>query len=329
MTLLAGLLEAFFTDRLQRQRGVSPHTIAAYRDTFRLLLQFTQQRLGKAPSALRLAEIDAPLVSAFLDHLETQRRNSARTRNARLAAIHSFFRFVAPQEPGYADVCRRVLAIPTKRIERTLVTALHRAEIDALLAAPDRTTWLGRRDHALLFLCIQTGLRVSEVVGLRCSDIVLTTGAHVRCHGKGRKDRCTPLTRDAVTILRTWLVERAGAPDAPVFPSLRRTRLSRDAVERLVTKYANAASARCPTLKRKRVTPHVLRHTTAVTLLQAGNDRAVIALWLGHESFETTQMYLDADLSMKERALARTAPLRGDSGRFRPGDALLAFLNGL
>jgi site-specific recombinase XerD len=329
VTLLAGLLEAFFTERLQRQRAASPHTVAAYRDTFRLLLRFAQQQLGKPPSALLLAEIDAPLVGAFLDHLEKARGNRARTRNARLAAIHSFFRFVALEEPGHAGTCQRVLAIPTKRTNRHLVTSLTRAEIEALLAAPDRTTWLGRRDHAILFLSIQTGLRVSELIGLRCRDIVLTSGAHVRCLGKGRKDRCTPLTRDAVTVLRTWLAERAGDPDAPAFPSRRRAKLSRDAVERLVAKYTDQASDRCNTLRSKRVSPHVLRHTTAVSLLQAGNDRAVIALWLGHESIETTQMYLDADLSTKERALARTAPLRAGPGRFRPGDALLAFLNGL
>lgn len=329
MTLLAGILEAFFTTRLQRQQAASANTVAAYRDTFRLLLRFAHARLGKPPSDLLLAEIDAPRVSAFLDHLEQQRGNGARTRNARLAAIHSFFRYAILEEPGHAAICQRVLAIPTKRTARRLVTSLDRAEIEAVLAEPDRTTWLGRRDHALLFLCLQTGLRVSELVGLRCRDVVLTGGAHVRCHGKGRKDRCTPLTRDAVRLLRAWLSERAGDPDAPAFPSRRGTRLSRDAVERLVAKYAKQASTRCTTLRTKRVTPHVLRHTTAVTLLQAGNDRAVIALWLGHESLETTQMYLDADLTAKERALARTAPLRAGPGRFRPDDALLAFLQEL
>lgn len=329
MTLLAGLLERFFTDRLQRQLGASPHTVAAYRDTFRLLLRFAQQHLDKPPSALLLREIDAPFIATFLGHLEQDRGNGARARNARLAAIHSFFRFVALEEPAHGGTCQRVLAIPTKRTDRRLVTSLTRAEADALLAAPDRTTHLGRRDHALLFLCLQTGLRVSELTGLRCGDIVLTAGAHVRCLGKGRKDRCTPLTRDAVALLRAWLAERAGALDASAFPSRRGTRLSRDAVERLVTKHADRAADRCVSLRTKRVTPHVLRHTTAVTLLQAGNDRAVIALWLGHESIETTQIYLDADLSTKERALARTAPLRAGPGRFRASDALLTFLSGL
>jgi site-specific recombinase XerD len=329
VTLLAGLLEAFFTTRLQRQQAASPNTVAAYRDTFRLLLRFAHDRLGRLPSDLRLAEIDAPLVSAFLDHLEQQRGNGARTRNARLAAIHSFFRYAILEEPGHAGICQRILAIPSKRTARRLVISLDHAEIEAVLAQPDRTTWLGRRDHALLFLTLQTGLRVSELVGLRCCDLVLTAGAHVRCHGKGRKDRCTPLTRDAVRLLRAWLAERAGDPDAPAFPSRRHTRLSRDAVERLVAKYSVRARVRCESLRTKRVSPHVLRHTTAVSLLHAGNDRAVIALWLGHESLETTQIYLDADLTAKERALARTAPLRAGPGRFRPDDALLAFLRDL
>lgn len=329
MTLVAGLLEAFFTQRLQHQRSASPNTIAAYRDTFRLLLGFAQQRLRKPPSALPLAELDASLVTAFLQHLEKQRNNSARTRNARLAAIHSFLRYVALQEPALSATCQRVLAIPTKKAERKLITSLARPEQEALLAAPDRTTWLGRRDHTLLLLLLQTGLRVSELRDLRCEDVVLTTGAHVRCRGKGRKERCTPLTRATVSVMKTWLAERKGLPTEPAFPSRRGTVLSRDAVERLVTKYAEIASVTCRSMRTKNVTPHVLRHTTAVSLLQAGNDRAVIALWLGHESIETTQMYLDADLTMKERALARTAPLRAGPGRYRPDDSLLAFLSAL
>jgi site-specific recombinase XerD len=323
------LLEAFFSDRLQRQRNASPNTIAAYRDTFRLLLAFAQDRLRKPPSALPLADLDATLVVAFLQHLEKQRRNSIRTRNARLAAIHSFFRFVALQEPGHSATCQRVLAIPTKKTERKLVTSLTRIEQEALLAAPNRATWIGRRDHAIILLLLQTGLRVSELRELRCEDVVLTTGAHVRCRGKGRKERCTPLTRETVSIMKAWLAEREGLPVEPAFPSRRGSVLSRDAVERLVTKYTEIASATCSSLRTKNISPHVLRHTTAVSLLQAGNDRAVIALWLGHESIETTQMYLDADLSMKERALARTAPLRAGPGRYRPDDTLMAFLSQL
>lgn len=329
VTIFAGLLEAFFTKRLERQSGASPHTIAAYRDAFRLLLGFAHERLRRAPSDLLLADVDASFVSAFLDELETKRGNSARTRNARLAAIHSFFRFVALEEPGASGACQRVLAIPTKRTARRLITALTRIEIEALLAAPDRTTWLGRRDHAILFVCIQTGLRVSELVGLRRADVVLTAGPHVRCRGKGRKDRCTPLTREAVKLLRALFAERVRDLDAPAFPSRRGTALIRDSVEDLVAKHAAVASTRCATLSSKRVTPHILRHTAAVMLLQAGNDRSVIALWLGHESIETTQMYLDADLSMKERALNRTAPLRTRPGRYRPDDELLRFLNDL
>lgn len=329
MTLLAGVLQAFFTDRLERQRRASANTIAAYRDTFRLLLGFAQQRLRKSPSDLLLAQIDTSLITAFLDHLEKDRGNRARTRNARLAAIRSFFRFVSFQEPAHSATCQRILAIPTKKADRKLVTFLNRSEVDALLAAPDRSTWLGRRDHAMLLLCIQTGLRVSELVGVRCQDVVLTAGAHVHCRGKGRKERCTPLTRDVTRVLRAWLAERSGHPEEPAFPSRRRTRLSRDAVERLVAKYAEQAGASCRSLRAKHVTPHVLRHTTAVTLLQAGNDRSIIALWLGHECVETTQIYLDADLSMKERALARTAPSRAAPRRFRATDTLLDFLNGL
>jgi integrase/recombinase XerD len=329
VTLVAPLLEAFFTQRLQQQRNASSHTIAAYRDTFRLLLAFAQARLHTPPAELSLAEFDAVLITAFLQHLEQVRRNTVRTRNARLAAVHAFFRFVALQEPAHTGSCQRVLAIPTKRAEHKLVVSLARDEQEVLLAAPDRSTWLGRRDHAVLLLLLQTGLRVSEVRELRCQDVVLSRGAHVRCRGKGRKERCTPLTRETVAVLRAWLGERAGGASDPAFPGRRGTLLSRDAIERLVTKYATVASATCASLRTKRVTPHVLRHTAAVSLLRAGNDRAVIALWLGHESVETTQMYLDADLAMKERALARTAPLRAGPGRYRPPDRLLAFLNAL
>jgi site-specific recombinase XerD len=323
------LLQAFFSERLEKQRRASPHTIAAYRDTFRLLLRFAQTRLAKAPSQMLLEDVDASFVSAFLDHLEEVRGNSPRTRNARLAAIRSFFHFAAVREPALADLIQRVLAIPQKRFDRDLVTFLNRTEIDALLAAPDRTTRVGRRDYALLVLAVHTGLRVSEITDLHAADFVFGAGAHVRCHGKGRKERCTPLTRQTLAVMRAWLAENHATPDAFVFPSPRNAPLSRDAVERIVSKHINTAARRCPTLNRKHVTPHVLRHSTAVGLLQAGVDRAVIALWLGHERVETTQMYLDADLAMKERALARTAPPRVTTARFRPRDSLLAFLEGL
>lgn len=328
-TSFAGLIQTFFTDRLVRQRQASPHTIASYRDAFRLLLRFAQQQLGKEPSALALDDFDAPFIGAFLHHVEQARRNGARTRNVRLAAIHAFFRYVAIGEPAHADRCRRILAIPTKRHERRPIAFLCREEIDVLVAAPNPATWIGRRDRLLLVLAIQTGLRVSELIHLRCGDVTLGTGAHVRCDGKGRKQRCTPLHRETATLIAAWLRERHGQPTDPVFPSVRGTRLSRDAVERLVTRHAKTAQRRCPSLTRKHVSPHVLRHTAAMELLGHGVDRAVIALWLGHESVETTQMYLHADMRIKEHALARTTPAGVTPGRYRPTDRLLAFLEGL
>jgi site-specific recombinase XerD len=328
MTLLAPLLEAFFSERLQQRRS-SPCTIAAYRDTFRLLLGFAKMDLGKEPSALLLADIDVSLVFAFLEHLEKERGNSARTRNARLAAIHSLFRFAAVREPNLANLIQRVLAIPQKRFDRRLVTFLSRDEIDALLAAPTSATRLGRRDRVLLLLAVQTGLRLSELTALRVDDLALGSGAHARCRGKGRKERCTPLTRTTARALRAWIAETGARGSDLVFCSRPGTRLSHDAAQRLVAKYARLAQAKCATLRGKRVTPHVLRHTTAVHLLEAGVDRSVIALWLGHEQVETTQIYLDADLAMKERVLARTAPPKVGTGRFRPKDPLLAFLEAL
>lgn len=329
MTALAPLLEAFFLDRLLRQRRASPNTIASYRDCFRLLLAFAKQRLLKSPSTLLLTDLDAVFVGAFLDHLESLRKNSVRTRNTRLAAIHSFFRFIATQEPAHSALIQRVLAIPHKRFDRNLVCFLTLTEINALLAAPDRTSWVGRRDHALLLIMIQTGLRVSELIHLKHDDVSLPPGAHVRCQGKGRKQRSTPLTSQAVAVLRTWLKECGDNPSDPLFPSRRGGLLSRDAVERLVAKHAATASKACSSLSDKNLSPHVLRHTTAVQLLEAGVDRSIIALWLGHESIETTQIYLDADLAIKERALARTAPPNTKPGRYRPADPLLAFLETL
>jgi integrase/recombinase XerD len=325
----SGLVQAFFTDRLLRQRSASPLTVAGYRDTFRLLLRFAAGRLGKAPSMLSLEDLDAAFVGDFLDHLEKDRGNGARSRNTRLAAIHSFFRYVSFQEPAHAEQCRRVLAIPSKRYQRRQIEYLTAEEADALLAAPDRATWMGRRDRTLLLVGIQTGLRVSELIGLRRQDVVLGSGAHLFCEGKGRKQRCTPLRKEAVEVLAQWLRECPDEPAAPVFPSSRGGPLSRDAVERLVVRHQRAAEQHCPSLRRKKVTPHVLRHTAAMQLLQHGIDRSVIALWLGHESVETTQMYLHADLRLKEEALARITPLDVRPGRFRPDDELLAFLEGL
>jgi site-specific recombinase XerD len=326
---LSSLLQSFFTDRLFRQRRASPHTIAGYRDSFRLLLRFAKERLGKAPSALALEDLNVPFVGEFLDDLESRRRNSARTRNIRLAAIHSFFQYVALQEPAHALLCQRILAMPTKRHERRPIEFLNREEAGALLAAADPSTWVGRRDRTLLLVAVQTGLRVSELVGLSCQDIVLGTGAHVHCQGKGRKHRCTPLRQETATMLKGWLRERRGGPDDPVFPSIRGGKLSRDAVERIVTKYTAIARKTCASLKRKKVSPHVLRHAAAMDLLENGVDRSVIALWLGHESVETTQMYLHADMRLKEQALSRTLPHGVRPGRFKPADNLLAFLENL
>lgn len=329
MTPLAPTLEAFFTTRLIAQRRASPHTIAAYRDTFRLLLEFVEQDAGKRPSALAIEDLDAARISAFLDHLESERRNSVRTRNARLAAIHSLFRFAALRHPEHAGLIERVLAMPPKRFERQIVSFLSDIEVEALLDAPDRTSILGRRDHALLVTAVQTGLRVTELTGLRVEDVVLGSGAHVRCRGKGRKERITPLTTSTAELLRSWLVERGGSPSDPVFSTSRGSALSRYGVSAIVERHVQVAATACPTLSTRRLSPHVLRHTAAMRLLHAGVDTTVIALWLGHESVETTQMYVHADLSLKEKALARITPIDSVPGRYRPPDPLLAFLEAL
>lgn len=327
-TTLPALIQRFFTDRLCTQMEASRHTIAGYRDTIRLLMRFASARCGKPPVKLSVEDIDADLVADFLIHGETARGNSARTRNTRLAAIRSFFRYVAMSDPGWLLNCQRILAMPNKRYVRRTVTFLDTGEIAALLVAPDRTTWTGRRDHALLLLAIQTGLRASELVNLRCGDVVLGTGAHVRCMGKGRKERCTPLRRDTAKLLGAWIGNH-GDENRPLFPSIRGDRLSRDALEHLVRKHCLTASRACPSIGTKRVTPHTLRHSTAMDLLHHGVDQAVIALWLGHESVETTQIYIHADMRMKEKALARVAAPATPTGRFRPDDQLLAFLEGL
>jgi site-specific recombinase XerD len=326
---LPTLVQQFFTDRLCTQMAASPNTIASYRDTFRLLLRFASEQTGKAPTQLTVEQVDVTLVGDFLVHVEDKRRNSARSRNARLAAIRSFFRFVAMMEPAHLLHCQKILAMPGKRYVRRTVEFLDRAEMNALLAAPDRSTWAGRRDHAILSVALQTGLRVSEIINLRRRDIVTGTGAHIRCDGKGRKQRCTPLRQEITKVLDVWLRERGGMDDDPLFPTMRGTKLSRDALERLVQKHTSVALKRCPQLTGKRVSPHVLRHSTAMELLHHGVDQSVIALWLGHESVETTQMYMDADLRLKEKALARITAPESTPGRYRPDDSLLAFLEGL
>jgi site-specific recombinase XerD len=329
MSALAPTMQAFFTERLIGERRASPHTIAAYRDTLKLLLAFAAKRRGHQPCKLDIADLDAPLIAAFLDHLERERGNSVRTRNARLAAIHSLFRYAALRHPEHLQDIERVLAIPPKRSDRAPVTFLDEHEINALLAAPDRATWTGRRDHAMLLTAIQTGLRASELTGLNCNDVHLAAGPHVSCRGKGRKQRVTPLTQTTVAVLRVWLAERAGQPRNPLFPTSRGTRLSRDGLERRLTKHTAVAADTCPTLHEKTITPHTLRHTAAMQLLQAGVDTTVIALWLGHERVDTTQIYLHADLALKERALARTKPPDAKPGRYQPPDTLLAFLRAL
>lgn len=323
------LLQCFFTDRLCTQMEASANTIAGYRDTFRLFLRFASEQRGKAPTRLGIEDLDVDLVADFLLHVETARGNSARSRNTRLAAIRSFFRYVAMNEPAYLLHCQRILAMPSKRYVKRTVTFLDREEITALLAAPNRSTWIGRRDHAILLVALQTGLRASELINLRCKDIVVGSGAHVRCDGKGRKERCTPLRRDTVKVLEAWLRERRASDDQPLFPTMRGDRLSRDALEHLVRRHTRTASASCPSLASKRVSPHILRHSTAMELLQHGVDQSVIALWLGHESVETTQIYLHADMRMKEKALSLIAATAASPGRYRPDDKLLVFLEAL
>jgi len=325
----ATLLERFFTQRLMHQRQVSSHTIASYRDSFKLLLHFVQKRLHKAPSKLALEDIDALLVGAFLDDLEATRGVTARTRNLRLTAVHSFFRFASYEAPTHSAHIARVLAIPSKKFTRTLVPFLSRPEVDALLAAPDQRTWSGRRDHALLLVAVQTGFRLSELTGIRRDDVVLGTGSHVRVTGKGRKERCTPLSKASRAVMAAWLREPQRAPDQPVFPNARGGQLSAHGVQYLVAKHVATASQTCTSLARKRVSPHVLRHTTAMDLVQEGVDRSTLALWLGHESIETTQIYIEADLEMKSKILDKTTPPGGKPGRYRPDDALMAFLKGL
>jgi integrase/recombinase XerD len=328
MTNLAPIMQGFFTDTLARRRA-SAHTIAAYRDTFRLLLHHAHHELGKAPAALAVTDIDAAFVGGFLDHLETDRGNSVTTRNTRLAAIHSLFRYAALRCPEHALLIQRVLAIPTARRTTTDVCFLNRQETNALLAAPDRTSPLGRRDHLILLVAVQAGLRVSELASLTCADAELGAGAHLRCTGKGRKQRCTPLTKSTAQLLRQWITDRRAGPTDPLFPTRLGGHLSRDAIADLLAKYRPIAATTCPTLTSKNITPHTLRHTAAMDLLAAGVDTSTIALWLGHASTKATDVYLHADMALKAKALARTAPRAQNSKRYRPTDSLLAFLENL
>ena len=326
---LSAYLQRFFADRLLAQMQASPNTIASYRDTFRLLLRYAAGQRKQEPTALQIVDIDADLVANFLTDLEKTRSNSARSRNTRQAAIRSFFKYVAVNEPQLLHHCQRVLAMPSKRHKKRAIDYLEREEIEAVIAAPNLKTWHGRRDRAILVLTLQTGLRVTELITLTCGDIGLGAGAHVRCIGKGRKERATPIRRDSIKLLRDWLAERKGQKDDALFISTRGTPLSRDAVEEIVRRHVDTASKTCPSLCSKRITPHVLRHSAAMQLLHSGVDRTVIALWLGHELVETTQMYIHADMKMKEEAIAKTRPVETKHGRYRPSDKLLAFLEAL
>lgn len=326
---LLPLMQRFFVQRLIKQREASPHTVDCYRSSFKLFLRFASNRLGLPPERMDFTQIDAPLITAFLDDLETSRNVSVRTRNLRLTAIHSFFRYTAFELPSHGAQIQRVLAIPTKRFTRKPVSFLSREEVDALLAAPDRESWLGRRDHAFILTAVQTGLRVSEMTGLRTKDVVLGIGAHVQVLGKGRKLRSTPLAKPTCTVLKAWLQEPQRGTQDVLFPNFRGEQLTIHGVQHLLKKHRTTAAKKCPSLEGKRVTVHVLRHTAAMDLLQAGIDRSVIAMWLGHESFETTRVYVDATLAMKEKALAKITPHKGKAGRYKAKDSLLAFLDSL
>ncbi|HZE92244.1 MAG TPA: tyrosine-type recombinase/integrase [Rhizobacter sp.] len=323
------MLTRFFTQRLMEQRHASPHTIGSYRDTFRLLLKFTQAKLGKAPSQLAWGDIDAPLISSFLDALQEQRKLSARSRNIRLTAIRSLFRYAAFELPAQSEQIQRVLAIPAKRYDREQVHYLTRPEVEALLAAPDQRVWFGRRDHAWLLLAVQTGLRLAELLGLTRQDLQLGTGAYVEVLGKGRKHRCTPLTEQTVVVLHAWMKEPAKGDGRFLFPNRNGGRLSCRGLQYLLAQHAATAGKMCPSLKQKHVSPHLLRHTAAMMLLDAGVDTTVIALWLGHESVQTTQIYLEADLELKKKILAKATPPEGTPGIYQPDDPLLAFLTRL
>ena len=329
MTLIAPTLQAFFADRLARERQASPRTIAAYRDTMRLLLTFVHHRTGKPPARLDWDDLTAEVISAFLNHLEEERGNSVRTRNVRLTAIRSLFSFAALQHPEHAQLIARVLDIPPKRFDKRIVTFLTAEEVDALLAAPDAKRWEGRRDKAMMALAVQTGLRVSELTGLNCADITLGEGAAVRCEGKGRKQRTVPLDGPVQQLLRSWLGERAGRGGDPLFCTRTGRRLSRDAVAQRLTTHVKAAEKTRSSLRDKAVHPHVLRHSCAMSLLQAGVDTTVIALWLGHAGVRSTDAYVHADMTIKEKALALTTPITATPGRYHPTDKVLAFLDSL
>ena len=327
--VLGPLLQAFFTEHLISHRLASRQTVDGYRDTFRLLLEFLRRTKGKSPSALCVSDLDAPAILEFLDHLEKERHNSVRSRNVRLAAIRAFFRLVALRDPASVNLARRVLAIPVKRTDRRLVHYLTRPEMDAVLAVPDRTQRTGQRDYALLLTMYNSGARVTEIASLQRRHIQISSTSFLEIHGKGRKERKVPIWPKTARTLKTWLETCAPSAESPAFPSARGGPLSRDGVNYILKAAVRTAATACPSLAGKRVSPHVIRHTTAMHLLQSGVDIAVIALWPGHESIETTHGYLEADLKLKEKALQKLAPAGQAAPRFQADDPLLAFLKKL
>ncbi|MDA8191560.1 MAG: tyrosine-type recombinase/integrase [Gammaproteobacteria bacterium] len=327
--VFAGLLQRFFAERLLQQKNASPRTIEAYRDTFRLLLRYAARETGKPPARLALGDCDAPLVLGFLTHLETQRHNTARSRNARLAAVRAFAHYIAWQCPEALPVTQRILAIPMKRFEKPLLGFLSREEVQAVLAAPDASTWCGRRDQVLLAVLYNTGARVSELIGIRVADVTFAATSSIRLHGKGRKQRTVPLWRPTAMALRNWLRYADLRADQPLVPARSGMPMTRTSVAERLALAVAVATASCPTLRGRRISPHTLRHTTAMHLLQAGVDITVIALWLGHQSPATTHTYIEADLAMKERALNAIAPSGTPRNRYRASDALLKFLDDL
>jgi site-specific recombinase XerD len=327
--LIGPLLQRFFTDHLRAQRRVSLETIASYRDTFRLLLQFVQREMRIEPVDLSIASLDADRVLAFLESVERDRHNSIATRNLRLTAIRSFFRMVALREPSLVGLATRIAAIPMKRTDTKVREYVTRKEMDALLASLDRTRWCGRRDYALLLTMYNVGARVSEIAGLRRQHVAFGATCYVQLHGKGRKERTIPLWPTTTQVLKEWFRETQARDDDPAFPGIRGAPLTRFAIHLVLQKAVRSASRQCPSLVGKKVSPHLIRHGTAMALLQAGIDITVIAMWLGHESIETTNVYMHANLSMKEKALAKLQPIDTSFRRFRPDDRLLAFLEAL
>lgn len=327
--LIGPHLQAFFSEHLCNHKRASPQTIASCRDTFRLLLRFLKKATGIEPAAMKIGDINAPAVMAFLDSLEQQRGNSVRSRNIRLAAIRSFFRLIALRDPDSVGIATRVLAIPVKREDKKLVGYLTREEIDAILAVPDRTQWSGRRDHALLLTMYNSGARVSEMTSLQRNQVHFGASTFLQLHGKGRKERTVPLWPHTSRVLQAWFHELDGKCGSVAFPNARGRALTRYGVTYLLKEAATDAGVSQPGLQGRRITPHLIRHSTAMHLLQSGVDIAVIALWLGHESIEATHIYVEADLAIKERALAKLTPAEGTVPRFRPADSVLAFLDSL